>query len=146
MDKPEVNPDAYQLIVDPTGRQVLVGLATGHPRLKGRRHLIRTSLVIHLDLKSNRAETLNTHYILGRRIERIVQDQAGETVLVEVGGFTAERRSGATSWTVRKNRTPASMFVTGDYHELLEHLLDLEPTLEGLLFQITPDTLPDPGL
>lgn len=142
MAKPEAYLDAYQLWIDPSGVRFLIGLATGHPRLAGRRRQIRTSPLVNIDLAARRAETLNTRYVLGRRIERFAVNADGEITLIELGGLVAERTPGTDAWTMRRGDELVGTFASDDIRGVLDHLLDFEPTIEDLCAQITADNRP----
>jgi hypothetical protein len=122
----------------------LVGLATGHPRLPGRRRAIRTSPLIRLDLKLRYAQTRHTTYHLGRHLDALIEDEDGQPHLVAAGGLTASRRIGTDCWLLSRGEELLTTFEARELKAVLDHLLDLDPPVEDLIFQITPANLHRP--
>jgi hypothetical protein len=141
-DRPEAFIDAWQLWTV-GGTIVLRGLVTGHPRLAGRRRAMQTSPLVRLDLGNRTARTRHTLYRLGRHLDALVRDDAGEPQLVALGGLFACRQPGTNLWRVIGGTGIRGSFTARDIHDVLGHLLDVELSLDDLIHQIRPDNLPD---
>jgi hypothetical protein len=122
----------------------LIGLVTGHARLPGRRRAIRTSPVVRLDLQLRFAQTRNTVYHLGRHLDALIQDDDGTPHLVAIGGVIASRRIGTDCWLLSRGEEVLATFEAQDLKMVLDHLLDIDPPPEDLIFQITPANLHGP--
>jgi len=62
--KPTAHLNEWKVVGVGKGKKVLIGVVRGHTYINDG-HLVRTSLLVKLDKKNRKAETLNTLYELG---------------------------------------------------------------------------------
>ena len=76
---------------------MLLGFATGHPRLGGYRRHIQTSRVLHLSI--DHAETLNTRYELKHGITDM-RFEGSFPVRIDIGDLVAHSRTPGGQWDI----------------------------------------------
>jgi hypothetical protein len=98
---------------------MLLGFATGHPRLGGYRRHIQTSRVLHLGI--DHAETLNTRYDLRFGVTDMTFEDRFP-VRIEIGDLVARSQIPGGQWDIfRGNRHLAN--VMSDYKAAILRML-----------------------
>jgi hypothetical protein len=100
---------------------MLLGFATGHPRLGGYRRQIQTSRVVHLSI--DHAETLNTRF----ELKYGVSDMRFEhrfPVRVEIGDLVARSQTPGGQWDIFRGKRHLAN-VMPDYKAAILRMLAL---------------------